>query len=53
MLEEVVVKVWLEERIVPFEVWIVAMETYFPESAKSCEKQSCAPVNQSWFLRIL
>ena len=29
------------------------METYFPESAKNCEQQSFAPVNQSLFLRLL
>ena len=22
---------------IPFELWSVAMETYFPESAKNCE----------------
>ena len=36
----------------PFELWTVAMETYFAESTKSCEKQSCAPVNQSSFQRL-
>ena len=38
---------------IPFELWIVAMETYFPESAKNCEQQSFAPVNQSSFLSLL
>ena len=38
---------------IPFELWFVAMETYFAESAKTCEQQSFAPVNQSSFLRIL
>ena len=38
---------------IPFELWTVAMETYFAESAKNCEQQSFAPVNQSSFLRIL
>ena len=28
------------------------METYFAESAKSSEEQSCAPVNESSFLRL-
>ena len=28
------------------------METYFTESEKICEKQACAPVNQSSFLRL-
>ena len=39
--------------IIPFELWTVAMETYFPESVKNCEQQSFAPVNQSSFLRLL
>ena len=39
--------------LIPFELWTVAMETYFAESAKNCEKQSLAPVNQCSFLRIL
>ena len=38
---------------IPFELWTVAVETYFPESAKNCEQQSFAPVNQSSFLRLL
>ena len=32
---------------IPFELWTVAMEKYFAESAKNCEQQSFAPVNQS------
>ena len=39
--------------LIPFELWIIAMETYFAESAKNCEQQSFAPVNQSSFLRLL
>ena len=39
--------------LIPFELWTVAMETYFAESAKNCEKQSFAQVNQSSFLRLL
>ena len=39
--------------LIPFELWTVAMETYFAESAKNCEQQPFAPVNQSSFLRIL
>ena len=39
--------------LIPFELWTVAMETYFAESAKNCEHQSFAPVNQSSFLRLL
>ena len=38
---------------IPFELWTVTVETYFPESAKNCEQQSFAPVNQSSFLRLL
>ena len=39
--------------LIPFELWFVAMETYFAESAKTCEQQSFTPVNQSSFLRLL
>ena len=39
--------------LIRFELWTVAMETYFAESAKNCEQQSFAPVNQSSFLRLL
>ena len=39
--------------LIPFELWTVAMETYFEESGKNCEQQSFAPVNQSSFLRLL
>ena len=39
--------------LIPFELWTVEMETYFAESAKNCEQQSFAPVNQSLFLRLL
>ena len=39
--------------LIPFELWTVAMETYFAESAKNCEQQSFSPVNQSSFLRLL
>ena len=38
---------------IPFELWTVGMETYFAESAKNCEQQSFAPVNQCSFLRLL
>ena len=38
---------------ISFELWTVALETYFAESAKNCEQQSFAPVNQSSFLRLL
>ena len=43
----------LKNGLIPFELWTVAMEAYFAESAKSCEQQSFAPVNQSSFLRLL
>ena len=43
----------LKNGSIPFELWTVAVETYFAESAKYCEKQSFAPVNQSSFLRLL
>ena len=39
--------------LITFELWTVAVETYFAESAKYCEQQSFAPVNQSSFLRLL
>ena len=39
--------------LMPFELWTVAMETYFVEYAKNCEQQSFAPVNQSSFLKLL
>ena len=39
--------------LIPFELWTVAMETYFAEYAKNCQKQSFAQVNQSSFLRLL
>ena len=38
---------------IPFELWTVAVQTYFAESAKNCEQQSFAPVNQSSFLGFL
>ena len=39
--------------LISFQLWTVALETYFAESAKNCEQQSFAPVNQSSFLRLL
>ena len=52
MLEEVVVNVWLEERLVS--IWTVDSSNGNVLSGirKNCEKQSCAPVNQSSFLRL-
>ena len=43
----------LKNGLIPFELWTVVMETYFAESAKTCEQQSFTPVNQSSFLRLL
>ena len=42
-----------KKRLIPFELWTVALETYFAESANNCEQQSFAPVNQLSFLRLL
>ena len=41
-----------KNRLIAFELWTVAVETYFAESAKNCVQQSFAPVNQSSFLRL-
>ena len=38
---------------IPFELWTIAMKTYFVDSAKNGQKQCFAPVNQYSFLRIL
>ena len=38
---------------IPFELWTVAVETYFAESAKYCEQQSFAAIDESSFLRLL
>ena len=43
----------LKNGLIPFELWTVVIETYFAESAKTCEQQSFTPVNQSSFLRFL
>ena len=43
----------LKNGLIPFKLWTVAFETYFAESAKNCEQQSFAPVNQSSFLSPL
>ena len=43
----------LKNGLIPFELWTLAMETYFADSAKTCEEQSFKPVNQSSFLRLL
>ena len=43
----------LKNGLIPFELWFVVTDTYFAESAKNCEQQSFAPVNQSSFLRLL
>ena len=39
--------------LIPLELWTVELERYFAESAKNCEQQSFAPVNQLSFLRFL
>ena len=39
--------------LIPFELWTVALETQFAESAKNCEQQAFAPVNRCSFLRLL
>ena len=38
---------------IPYELWMVAFETYLAESAKNCEQQFFAPVNQLSFLKLL
>ena len=43
----------LKNGLIPFELWTVALERYIAESAKNCEQQSFAPVNQSSFLSPL
>ena len=53
MLKEDDVIVWVEDGLISFQLWTVAFKTYFTESAKNCEHQSFAPVNQSSFLRLL
>ena len=39
--------------LIAFELWTVAMETYFAESAKNCQQQSFAPIKKYSFLRLL
>ena len=34
MLVEVVVIVWVEDQLIPFELWTVALDTYFWEFGK-------------------
>ena len=52
MLEEVVVIIWVEDQL--DSVWTVDCSNgnVLCGIRKNCEKQSCAPVNQSSFLRI-
>ena len=38
MLEDVLVIVWEKNDLISFELWTVAMETYFAGSAKNCEQ---------------
>ena len=53
MLEEVVVIVWVEERL--DSIWTVDCSNgnVLCGIRKNCEQQSFAPVNQSSFLRLL
>ena len=53
MLEEVHVIVWVEERLDSISCVDGRVGKCFAESAKNCEQQSFAPVNQSLFLRLL
>ena len=53
MLEEVVVIVWVEERLDSIYTVDCSNGKYFAKSAKNCEQQSFGPVNQSSFLRLL
>ena len=39
--------------LISFELWTVALDTYFAEWTKNYEQQSFAPLNQSLFLRLL
>ena len=39
--------------LIPFELWTVALETQFAESANNGEQQAFAPVNQSLFLTLV
>ena len=45
MLEEMVVILWVEERLDSSWTADGSVETFFAESPKSCEQQSFAPVN--------
>ena len=53
MLEEVVVIVWVEERLDSIRTVAVALETYLAESTKNSEQHSFFQVNQSSLLRLL
>ena len=52
MLEDVVVIVWVEERL--YSIWTVHFSNgnVLYEPAKNCEQQSIAPLNQSSLLRL-
>ena len=39
--------------LIAFEMWTVALETYFTEFAQTGEQQAFAQLNQSSFLRLL
>ena len=53
MLEEVVVIVWVEERLDFFSTVDCRNWNVLCGIRKNCEQQSFAPVNQSSFLRLL
>ena len=50
MLKEVVDFLEYKNVLIPFELWSVAMETYFVESAKNCELQPFAQEINRHFL---
>ena len=52
MLEEVHVIVWVEERLDSISTLDGSVGNILSGSAKNCEQQSFAPINQSSFLRF-
>ena len=53
MLEEVVVIVWVEERVHSILTMDCSVGNVVCGIRKNCEQQSFAPLNQSSFLRLL
>ena len=53
MLEEVVVIIWVEERLYSISTVDGIVRNVLSGTAKTCEQQSFATVNQSSFLRFL